>query len=253
MTAHELVIKNRDGLPMPATLVLPEGAPCGTAVLIHGLGGWRHQPLLKMTAELLVRKGYAVLRYDESNAVTSSEGDFFHSTTTKSTRDAEDIFAYVHGADWHHAPLIVVGHSLGGLVASWYAAQHPTEVARLILIAPAISWKTMWWAWLPISLLWLIRGHRMMLGIHEQRFALSPLWWMDFFRFDGYRYAQMIPAPTLIISAEEDHTVGRPGDQRAYARKFANGEHTMVAFASHDFDGHEDELVDTIDQWLTSS
>ena len=92
-----------------------------------------------------------------------------------------------------------------------------------------------------------------MLGIDGKKFALSPLWWMDFFKFDGYSYAPNIPAPTLIISAERDHTVARPAQERAYARRFQNGTHSMVAFADHDFDGHEDEVVDTIDQWLTSS
>ena len=147
----------------------------------------------------------------------------------------------------------LAGHSLGGLVATWYAAQHPTEVARLVLIAPAISWKTMWWAWLPLALLWLIRGHRMMLGIDGKKFALSPSWWLDFFMFDCHRYASMIPAPILIISAEHDRTVARSAQERVFARTFINGEHSMIAFADYDFDGHEDEVIDTINTWLTSS
>lgn len=253
MKSEELVIENRDGATMPATLLRQAGASNGTAVVFHGLGGWRNQPIVRAVATTLADLGYTVFRYDESRSVTKDDGSFFYSTTTQSTRDAEDALAYVHGADWHHGPLVLVGHSMGGLIAAWYAARHPTEVARLILIAPAISWKTMWWAWLPLALVWLIRGHRMMLGIDGRRFALSPRWWMDFFRFDGYAYAPQIPAPTLIISAELDHTVAKPRENRRYARLFPQGEHSMVAFADHDFDGHEDEVVDTIEQWLTSS
>jgi len=253
MSQEELIITNRDGKRMPATLMLPETPSVGTAVVFHGLGGWRNQPILLAVANLLVSKGYAVLRYDESSAITSPDGDFFHSTTTKSTQDAEDALAYVHKASWHSGSLILVGHSLGGLMAAWYASQHPTEVTRLVLLAPAISWRTMWWSWLPLALIWLIRGHRMMLGIDGRKFALSPLWWMDFFNFDAYSFAPSIPAKTLVISAELDHTVARPVHNRNYARKFPNGEHSMVSFADHDFDGHEDEVVDTIAQWLTSS
>lgn len=253
MKTETLVIPNRDGRRMPATLLLPAGKPAGTVVVFHGLGGWKDQPIIKGVAELFAQKGYAVLRYDESHAVTSDDDAFFTSTTTQSTHDAEDVLAYVHGAPWHAAPLILAGHSLGGLVAAWYAAQHPTEVTRLVLIAPAISWRTMWWAWLPVALIWLIRGHRMMLGIDGKKFALSPRWWLDFFHYDGHAYAENIPAPTLIISAEYDRTVARPAQERAYARKFINGEHSMIAFADHDFDGHEDEVIDTISTWLTSS
>lgn len=253
MKKEELVIQNRRGNRMPATLFLPIEQPIGTAIIFHGLGGWRNQPVLLAIANHLVRSGYAVFRFDESNAVTSPDGDFFHSTTTKSTEDAEDALAYVHKATWHQGPLLLVGHSLGGLVAAWYASKHPTEISRLILIAPAISWKTMWWAWLPLALVWLIRGHRMMLGIDGKKFALSPLWWMDFFKFDAYALAPNISVPTLVISAELDHTVAKPSENRAYAHRFPYGEHSMVSFADHDFDGHEDEVVDTIDQWLTSS
>ncbi|MEK7510926.1 MAG: alpha/beta fold hydrolase [Patescibacteria group bacterium] len=253
MTTEELIIKNRDGLRMPANLILPDGEPRGTAVVLHGLGGWRNQPIVVSPAETLARRGYAVLRFNDSNGITSPDGDFYRSTTTQYTKDVEDALAFMRTQPWSAGPITLVGHSLGGLVAAWYAAEHPEEVERLVLIAPAISWKTMWWAWLPIALIWLIRGHRMMLGIDGKKFALSPLWWMDFFKFDGHSYASKIAVPTLVISAELDHTVAHPHHQRALARRFAKGEHSMVAFADHDFDGHIDEVVDTIDQWLTSS
>ena len=34
---------------------------------------------------------------------------------------------------------VVVGHSLGGAVAAWMAAQHPDRVAALVLVAPAAN------------------------------------------------------------------------------------------------------------------
>lgn len=238
---------------MPATLFRPDAASVGTAVILHGLGAWRNQPLLLAVARLLADQGYAVLRFDEANGVTAPDGDFFRSTTTKYTQDVEDVLAYVNSAPWRSGPMLLVGHSLGGLVAAWYAARHPDQVARLVLIAPAISWKTMWWKWLPLSLLWYVRGYRLILGIEGKKFALSPLWWRDFFRYDAMAYAPQIPAPTLVISAEQDHTVGRPRDERALARRFPNGEHSMVSWTNHIFDEHVDEVVDTINRWLTSS
>ena len=247
------MIENRDGKRMPATLLLPKGDPTGTAVVFHGLGGWRNHPLLVGIAESLAKQGYATLRFDDSSGIISPDGDFFHSTTTGYLRDVEDALSYVHQAAWHAGPLLLVGHSLGGLAAAWYAAQHPTEVARLVLIAPAISWKTVWWKWLAASVAWYVRGYRLMLGIDGRRFALSPRWWLDFMKYDTGAYAPQIPAPTLVISAEQDHTVGRPAAERALARRFPHGEHSMVSWSNHIFDKHEDEVVDTITTWLTSS
>lgn len=253
MKTEEIELRNRDGKGMPATLQIPDGEAQGVVVLLHGIGGWKDQPLLVALANAFVQDDYAAVRFDESNGVNNPDGDFFHETTTQYTRDVEDVVTYLKGQDWYRQPLILVGHSMGGLVAAWYVAEHPDNVSRLILTAPAVSWKSMWWAWLPLALLDLVRGHMKMLGVDGKKFRLSPLWWKDFFKFDGYRYAPKILVPTLIISAEKDHTVAKPFEHRGYTKRFANAEHSTISWADHDFTGHEDEVIATIKQWRTSS
>lgn len=34
----------------------------------------------------------------------------------------------------------IIGSSLGGLMAAWFTCQHPAQVRRLILLAPALIW-----------------------------------------------------------------------------------------------------------------
>lgn len=247
------MLTNRDGKGMPATLQTPVGEAQGVVVLLHGVGGWKDQPLLVALASAFAWEGYSTFRFDESNGVNNPDGDFFHETTTQYTRDTEDVFAYLKTQSWYREPVILIGHSMGGLVAAWYAAEHPEDVSRLILTAPAVSWKSMWWAWLPLALLDLVRGHKQMLRIDGKKFRLSPLWWKDFFSFDGYAYARKIMIPTLIISAEKDHTVAKPFEHRGYTKRFARAEHSTISWADHDFTGHEDEVIATIKQWHTSS
>lgn len=39
----------------------------------------------------------------------------------------------------HNGPLLLIGSSFGGLMATCYAIAHPDQVARLILLAPALN------------------------------------------------------------------------------------------------------------------
>lgn len=253
METRELVLTNRDGKRMPATLQLPEGEAKGIALILHGIGGWRNQPVLVAVADEMVRQGYIAFRFDESDGVNSPDNDFFHNTTTHYCRDLEDVLAYVRQQEWYEGPLLLVGHSMGGFVAAWYAHQKPEEINQLILLAPAISLRNLWFAQLPFSLMWLIRGHQKMLGVDGKRFMLGPNWLRDFWKYDALRFAPEIPAPTLIISAGKDNTAAKPIAHRHYTRRFPRAEHSTISWADHDFTGHEDEVVATIRQWHTSS
>lgn len=253
METRELVLYNRDGKRMPATLQLPDGDAKGTVIVLHGIGGWRNQLLLTKVAEYLQGQGYIVFRFDESDGVAAPDADFFHNTTSHYMRDLEDVIAHLKKKSGFKEPFVLVGHSMGGLLATWYASLHPREVKRLILLAPAISLTSMWWMQLPWALMYIVRGHWRLLGIDKKRFLLGPNWLRDFGKLNGYKFAKNISVPTLIISAEKDYTVAKAHEHRAYARRFLHAEHSTISWADHDFDGHEDEVVATIRQWLTSS
>lgn len=252
MNVQEIELQNRDGKRMPAVLRIPEGESKGTVVLLHGLGGWKDQPILKTLAETYTHDGYVSFAFDDSNGVMSPDGKFFDSTQTRYERDIEDAMEYVLQASWYRAPLTLIGHSMGGLAAIDYAAAH-TTVARLVLLAPAVSWKSMWYVQLPFALISLLRGHESVLGVGNRRFLLGAGWWRDFFSYDAFRSAQFVTIPTLIISAEKDFTVAKPREHRRLTKRFEHAQHSTISWADHDFDGHEEEVADTIKQWLTSS
>jgi pimeloyl-ACP methyl ester carboxylesterase len=64
-----------------------------------------------------------------------AEGDFQHLTLTKQLSVVERTL----GGD----PVRLIGSSMGGYLASLYAAFHP-EVERLVLLAPAFGFSTRW-------------------------------------------------------------------------------------------------------------
>jgi len=64
-----------------------------------------------------------------------AQGDFEHLTISRQLRVVEDLL--------QDAPCRLVGSSMGGYLASLYAASHP-EVDRLVLLAPAFGLATRW-------------------------------------------------------------------------------------------------------------
>jgi alpha-beta hydrolase superfamily lysophospholipase len=252
MQKQELILVNRDGKRMPSTLQIPEGAAKGTVIVLHGLGGLRDQSLIKAVAHGMTEEGYVSLTFDDSHAVKSLDARFFEATTSQYLRDVEDAVDYAQKQNWFTAPLILAGHSMGGFVAVHHTRLHQ-DAARLILLAPAMSWKTMWGAAVPFLVLWLITGTQKFLSIDEKHHQLGRAWILDFLKYDAHKDARFIDVPTLILSAENDETVARPPEHAKFAAHFSHADHRTIAHADHDFDGHEDAVVATITSWLTSS
>ncbi len=237
---------------MPATLRKREGEAKGTFVLLHGLGGWKDQSVIASVANAACAIGYRTITFDAADGAVAPDADFFEQTTSGYLEDVEDVMRYLHESKLITESVILAGHSMGGLVALAYARTHP-ELAKLVLLAPAVSWKVMWWAQVPYFLLWLIVGYRRWYGPYGSRPRLGRRWVFDFFRFDGYRSAHSISVPVLIVSAGKDHTVARPWEHRSFARAFNNATHRVVPGAAHAFPKHTEEAAGIVTSWLTSS
>jgi pimeloyl-ACP methyl ester carboxylesterase len=121
--------------------------------------------------------------------------------------DALRLFDKVHA---EHAEVTVVGRSLGSGVAVHVAARRP--VARLVLVTPYDSVET----------------------IAAGQFPIFPVRWLLRDRFESWRDAPQIGAPTLLIAAERDEVIPRASTE-ALLRHFRAGVATLrvIAGTSH--------------------
>jgi pimeloyl-ACP methyl ester carboxylesterase len=94
--------------------------------------------------------------------------------------DAEALFDRVHA---EQPEVVVVGRSLGSAVALRLATRRP--VSRLVLITPFDS----------------------LAGVGRRAFPIFPVRWLLRDRYESWRWAPAVTAPTHLITAERDEIV----------------------------------------------
>jgi pimeloyl-ACP methyl ester carboxylesterase len=105
--------------------------------------------------------------------------------------DSLALFDRVHE---DHSRIVLIGRSLGSGVAIHVASLRP--VARLILVTPYDSLQE----------------------IAARRFPLFPVRWLLLDKFESWRYAPHVSAPTLLLAAEYDKVIPRASTQLLYER-----------------------------------
>ncbi|MEO0540189.1 MAG: YqiA/YcfP family alpha/beta fold hydrolase [Cyanobacteria bacterium P01_A01_bin.105] len=135
-----------------------------------------------------------------------NQGDFTHLTLTRQIQQVVPLVT---------PNTVLIGSSLGGLVASWVAQRTP--VARLILLAPAFNFLNQWLPRLGPDALerWQQTGLLSMYHYAQQRpVPLHYDFLTDAQRYDEAHLSRAIP--TLILHGERDDVVSLAGSE-AYA------------------------------------
>jgi pimeloyl-ACP methyl ester carboxylesterase len=91
-----------------------------------------------------------------------------------------------------HQHIVVVGRSLGSGVAARLASQRP--IAKLVLITPFDS----------------------ILNVAQGKFPPFPINWLLIDKFESWRYAPQITAPTLVIAASHDQVIPYANTEQLY-------------------------------------
>lgn len=136
MIHQQFTVRGAGGVELFAQSWLPEERPHGIVVLVHGFG--EHSDRYAYLVAALTAAGYAVYGFDHRGHGRSPGqrghverfGDFLE--------DVRQVIVRVQ-ADNPGLPLFLFGHSVGGLVALYYALLHPENLAGVIASAPLLS------------------------------------------------------------------------------------------------------------------
>lgn len=114
--------------------------------------------------------------------------------------DAIALFDKVHA---EYPNILVVGRSLGSGVAVYLASQRP--VSRLILVTPYDSIQK----------------------LAAQQLPYFPVRWLLVDKFESWKYAKLVSAPTLFIAAEHDEVIPKASTESLLAH-FRTGVASIV-------------------------
>lgn len=128
-------------------LQLPKGFDasrdkCPLVIVMHGVMSHKEVPPMPRLARKLVRRGFAVLRFD-FNAQGRSEGDVMHCTIPSEIADARAVYEYARSLPFVSS-VVLMGHSQGGVVAGMLAGELSSEGRApdaLVLLAPGAVLK----------------------------------------------------------------------------------------------------------------
>ena len=109
----------------------------GVVILVHGLG--EHAGRYEHVALQLNAWGFAVRGYDQCGHGESGGLRGSLPTDTRLLDDLSDIVDSTRAHMPKNTPLIVLGHSMGGLVAARFVALAMRSVEGLVLSSPAID------------------------------------------------------------------------------------------------------------------
>lgn len=194
------------GRRISAVLVSPSRRTDKVVVLCHGFMGYKDSWTNRALSDSLARQDIATLRFDFFGH-GQSEGDLQELLLTTLIAQTESAIALMHR---HGFPRIaLLGSSFGGLVATLVAAKTPS-LAALALRCPVVDFPDILrrrFGQVAIELWRRMGTVPSSLG----RVPVHARFYEDCLRYNAYRAAQSLRAPTVIVHGEQDEII--PVDQ----------------------------------------
>ena len=136
LTQNPATVRTRDGVDLVLRHWPAVGSVRGTLVIVHGLG--EHIGRYEHVAGHLVARGWAVSGYDQRGHGASQGKRGALRTADDLIDDLTRVIAAVRVAS-PVRPFVLLGHSMGGLVAAQFVAEARGAVDALVLSSPVLE------------------------------------------------------------------------------------------------------------------
>jgi uncharacterized protein len=195
-------------------LIATRSRPGADAVIYFGGNAEDVSHSLPTLADAFPERSVYALHYRGYGGSTGTPSE------TALIADALVLFDRVH-AD--HPHIVVIGRSLGSGVAVHIASERPVE--RLVLVTPYDS----------------------ILNIAASQFPYLPIRWLLLDKFESWRYASKVIAPTQLIAAQNDEVIPRASTESLY-RYFAQSLATLTVIrgVGHNSISESPEYIPTL-------
>lgn len=233
----------------------------GVVLLVHGLG--EHAGRYEEVAQRLNSWGFAVRGYDQYGHGESGGPRGGLPSDNRLVEDLADVLASTRARMDRRTPLILLGHSMGGLVAASLVAQGLARVDGLVLSSPALDAGLNPWRRLLVDLLpglvpnlrvrngvdpcWIshdpqvVRAYREDRLVHDRISARLARFIVDGAAATLEQAAQW-QVPTLLLYAGRDRLVS-PRGSAAFARAAP-----AKVVSAHCFEDHYHELFNELER-----
>jgi alpha-beta hydrolase superfamily lysophospholipase len=138
VNASTSTLRTREGLELFVRRWVPAGGPRRwTFVMSHGLG--EHSGRYQHFAEWFVPRGASIYALDHRGHGKSGGPRGDAPSLDALLDDLDVVVAYAR--EQHSGPLVLFGHSFGGLIAIAYALERPKRLDRAVFSAPLLMVK----------------------------------------------------------------------------------------------------------------
>lgn len=229
----------------------PVDAPCGTAIVIHGLSGFKEEPHIIAMAQACRDAGFSTIRMNTRHAFSGDGSAYVDATASAAIEDARTVISWTREQPWFREPLLVAGHSLGGLAI--LEAARVESVDLLIPVAPVVTGAgALEFFGTQAVAEWDRTGWRITES-STQPGVLKRLRWKpfkdDIMRYDVLAYAPTLGVPTLLICGSEDRLLEQ---NKMLSEALPNAQLHVIEGAPHAYreEAHLRELCETMSAWI---